>query len=128
MLKKTQPRRPLTTLAAAVVCGVLLTAISTPWAAGSTDEFISGSGNSYAQVLRVGPTEGKLSLAPILGVTLADYTDTVARAEAESADLAAIGVASPCTDAKIPRLRVTSEDPGADKGKETIFAGQKSGG
>ena len=128
MLKLNHLRRPLTRSAAAVVAGVLLTALTTPWAAGSTDEFIAGSGNSYAQVMRVGPTAGRLSLAPVLGVTLADYTDTVARAESESADLAAIGVASPCADAKVPRLRVTSDDPGAAQGKETIFAGQKQSG
>ncbi len=128
MLKLIKTQRPLKRLAAAVVCGALLTALTTPWAAGATDEFIAGSGNSSAQVMRIGPTAGKLSLAPILGVTLTDYTDTVARAESETADLAAIGVASPCTDAKVPRLRVTSDDPGAAKGKESVTAGQKQNG
>lgn len=128
MLKRTKAQRPLTRLASAVVFGALLTAITTPWAAGSTDEFVAGSGNSYAQVIRIGPTEGRLSLAPILGVTLADYTDTVARAEAEAADLAAIGVASPCTDAQVPRIRVTSADAGASKGKGTTFVGQNGNG
>jgi hypothetical protein len=128
MLNRRSARRPLTRVATALLAGALIAVLTAPWAAGATDEFVAGSGNSYAQVLRIGPTAGQLSLAPILGVALADYTDTVARAESEAADLAAIGVSSPCTDAKVPRLRVTSEDPGADKGKETIVAGQKQNG
>jgi hypothetical protein len=125
MQKDKRTTRPLHRLAAAATCGVVLALLTTPWAGGATDDFVAGSGNSYAQVLRIGPTAGELSLAPILGVTLADYTDTVARGVSESADLAAIGVASPCLDASIPRVRVSSNDKGAEKGKESTFAGQK---
>ena len=46
------------------------------FAGGATNDFIAGSGNSYAQVFRVGPTAGRLSLAPVVGLSLADYLDT----------------------------------------------------
>src|ERR1051325_3945782 len=53
MLKHTTTKRPLTRLGSAVLVGALAAILTTPWAAGSTDEFIAGSGNAYAQVMRL---------------------------------------------------------------------------
>jgi len=111
-------------LATVVALGAALAALVAGSAQGDTGAFISGSGNAYAQFVRVGPTAARLSLAPTLGLSLADYSGTVARGEATDADLAAIGVAQPCLDAQIPRLRVTSTDKDAAKGQTQYFAGQ----
>src|SRR5581483_12497087 len=114
-------------LRAIVVLGAALTGLVSGSARGDTGGFVAGSGNAYAQFVRVGPTAARLSLAPTLGLSLADYSGTVGRGQASSADLAAIGVAQPCLDANVPRLRVTSEDPGASKGKTSYVAGQTDG-
>jgi hypothetical protein len=111
-------------LGAIVVLGAALAALVSGSAQGDTGSFVSGSGNAYAQYVRVGPTAARLSLAPTLGLSLADYSGTVGRGQASSADLAAIGVAQPCLDAQVPRLRVTSEDAGASQGKTQYVAGQ----
>src|SRR5439155_2155284 len=110
-------------LAAAIAAGLLTAMIVVAPATGAAEPFVAGSGNAYAQFARIGPTAARLSLAPVLGLTLADYSDTVARGESTDADLAAIGVASPCLAASVPSLRVTSTDAGAEKGKDQSFAG-----
>ncbi len=115
-------------LAAAAGLVLLLSSV-TPTIAGTVEEdFVAGSGKAYAQVVRVGPTAARLSLAPVVGLTLADFTDTVARGAAADADLAAIGIASPCTDAQVPRVRVSSEDKGAEQGKTNSFGGPPGSG
>src|SRR5437870_10912991 len=94
-------------LATVVALGAALAALVSGSAQGDTGSFVAGSGNAYAQFVRVGPTAARLSLAPTLGLSLSDYAGTVGRGQASSADLAAIGVAQPCLDADVPRLRVT---------------------
>jgi hypothetical protein len=110
------------------MAGIAASTLTAGLAAGAEELFVAGSGNAYAQVVRVGPTAARLSLAPVIGVALADFTDTVARGAAADADLAAIGVASPCTDAQVPRVRVTSEDKDADKGRTNSFGGEPGSG
>src|SRR5919109_3767446 len=121
-------RGRLLRLSAACIAGIALASLTTGLAGGATEDFIAGSGKAYAQVVRVGPTAARLSLAPVIGLTLADFTDTVARGAAADADLAAIGVASPCTDAQVPRVRVSSQDKDADKGVTNSFAGSPGSG
>src|SRR5881392_370365 len=104
-------------LGAIAVLGAALAALVSGSAQGDTGSFVAGSGNAYAQFVRVGPTAARLSLAPTLGLSLADYAGTVGRGEATDADLAAIGVAQPCLAAEIPSLRVTSTDKDASKGQ-----------
>jgi hypothetical protein len=89
------------------------------------EEFIAGSGNGYAQIYRVGPTAGRLSLAPIVGLSLADYLSTVGRGEAKAADWAGIGVAEPTLPDNTPVVRVASTEEGAGEGKSVVVAGQK---
>lgn len=111
-------------IAGPLVAGVLIALIIPATASSQAGEFVAGSGNAYAQFVRVGPTAARLSLAPTLGLSLADYSGSVGRGEAAAADLAAIGVAQPCTADDIPRVRVVSTDPGADKGTREFFMGQ----
>lgn len=110
----------------------VIPAMALPSMVGADDSFVSGSGRADARILRVGPATGQLSLAPSLALALADYTDTVARAEARPADWAALDGSVPeeycngpnseeihCTDVgrRIPSLRVSTNDPGAADGK-----------
>src|SRR3989442_6953050 len=114
---------------AALLAVVLaLIGLTSAGARGDNSSFVAGSGNSYAQVRRIGPTAARLSLAPTLGLSLSDYSGTVGRGQATDADLAAIGVAQPCTADQIPTLRVVSTDKDADKGKSQFFAGSSNGG
>lgn len=110
--------------AAAAVFGVVLAGSVLPGLAGAQDDFIAGSGNAYAQVYRVGPTAARLSLAPILGLSLADYLNTVGRGQVKAAEWAAVGVAEPALPENTPELQVESTDPGAEKGKTEYVAGQ----
>jgi hypothetical protein len=108
--------------------GVIGTALIAfvPGSAGSdSGPFVTGSGNAYAQFVRVGPTAARLSLAPTVGLSLADYSGTVGRGEATEADLAAIGVAQPCEAAQIPTVRVKSTDKDSSKGTTLFFAGSR---
>jgi hypothetical protein len=114
---------------AALLAVVLaLIGLTSAGARGDNSSFVAGSGNAYAQVLRIGPTAARLSLAPTLGLSLSDYAGTVGRGQATDADLAAIGVAQPCTAAQIPSLRVVSTDKDAEKGKTQFFAGSSAAG
>lgn len=113
---------------AAVVAGIALASLTSGLAGGAVEDFVAGSGKAYAQVVRVGPTAARLSLAPVIGLALADFTDTVARGAAADADLAAIGIASPCTDAQVPRVRVSSEDKDAEEGRSNSFGGSPGSG
>src|SRR3954451_17209623 len=115
--------RPLRRLLAVAICGFSLAMLAPGWAGGAENDFIAGSGNSYAQVLRVGPTAGRLSLAPVVGLSLADYLDTAGRGEASVADWAAIGVSEAALPDNTPTVRVVSTQTGADKGKGQIVAG-----
>src|SRR5437879_11622771 len=115
--------RVIKRVAAVALLGAALAALVSGSAIGDSGSFVSGSGNAYAQFVRIGPTAARLSLAPTLGLSLADYSGTVGRGQATDADLAAIGVAQPCLAARIPSLRVTSTDKDASKGQTQYFAG-----
>ena len=111
-------------LLAAVGLAVLLSAVAPPLA-GSEEEFVAGSGNAYAQVYRVGPTAARLSLAPVIGLSLADYVNTVGRGEAKAADWAGLGVAERSLPDNTPTLRVSSTDEDSEEGRTEVTAGQK---
>ncbi len=119
--------RPLRRLAAAALCGGILALLAPGFAGGAENDFIAGSGNAYAQVFRVGPTAGRLSLAPTVGLSLSDYLDTVGRGAASVADWAAIGVAEESLPDNTPAIRVVSTQPNAAKGTTEIVAGGTDG-
>jgi hypothetical protein len=75
----------------------------------------------------VGPTAGRLSLAPIFGLSLADYLNTVGRGEAKVADWAGIGVAERSLPDNTPTVRVNSTQKGAAKGVTEVVVGQSDG-
>ena len=91
------------------------------------EEFVTGSGTSYAQVVRVGPTAGQLSLAPVFGLSLADYVNTVGRGQATVADWAGIGVAERSLPDNTPIVKARSTEKDADKGKIEVVGGQSDG-
>jgi hypothetical protein len=109
-------------LAAALTAGLLFAGF-TPAAGGAEDEFVTGSGNASAQILRVGPTAARLSLAPTFGLSLADYLNTEGRGLATVADWAALGVARAELPDNTPQVRVVSTHKDADKGETQIVAG-----
>ncbi|HEX2849405.1 MAG TPA: choice-of-anchor P family protein [Acidimicrobiales bacterium] len=76
------PRRAATRAFAVAGAGLLAAAAVAviPGRAGA-DDFVNGSGNASAQVLRVGPAAGHLALAPQFGLSLADFLDTLGRGE-----------------------------------------------
>jgi hypothetical protein len=119
--------RPLRRLAAAAICGGILALLAPGMGGAAENDFIAGSGNSYAQLFRVGPTASRLSLAPVVGLSLSDYLDTAGRGSASVADWAAIGVAEPSLPDNTPTLRVVSTQKGADKGTTEIVAGGTDG-
>lgn len=108
---------------------VVILSASVPGSArGATeDEFVTGSGTSYAQVVRVGPTAGQLSLAPVFGLSLADYVNTVGRGQATVADWAGIGVAERALPDNTPIVKARSTEKDADKGKTEVVGGQSDG-
>jgi hypothetical protein len=91
------------------------------------DEFVTGSGTSYAQFVRVGPTAGQLSLAPVFGLSLADYVNTVGRGQATVADWAGIGVAERSLPDNTPIVKARSTEKDADKGKTVVVGGGSDG-
>jgi hypothetical protein len=107
--------------AAALLIGLVAASLLPEAAGGAEDEFIPGSGQGYAQTYRAGPTAGRLSLAPIFGLSLSDYLNTVGRGEAKMADWAGIGVAERSLPDNTPALKVASTQEGSDKGT-TMYA------
>jgi hypothetical protein len=111
--------------AAVLALGAALSTVA-PGLAGSAEKpFVSGSGNAYAQVYRAGPTAARLSLAPVIGLSLADYVSTVGRGETKAADWAGIGVSERRLPDNTPSLRVESTDENSEKGQTVIVAGGK---
>jgi hypothetical protein len=94
---------------------VATTAIVSP--AHAADDFVSGSGHVTTRVVKVGPTAGRLSFAPSVGLATADYTGTAGRAESKLFDFAALDSSIPkqLVD-QSPSVRVDSGDDGAEKG------------
>jgi hypothetical protein len=93
-----------------------------------SEEFINGSGSGYAQIYRVGPTAGRLSLAPIFGLSLSDYLSTVGRGETKAADWAGLGVAECSLPRNTPSLKIASTQKGAEEGKSEAFIGSPGTG
>lgn len=105
------PARRRLRLAAVVFSAVLVAGAVPGLASGQEEEFVNGSGYASAQILRVGPTAARLSLAPILGLSLADYLSTLGRGQASAADWAAIGIAEPALPENTPLVKVESTGP-----------------
>lgn len=98
----------------------LLAATAIGFAPGSAgaDDFVNGSGNAAAQVLRIGPAAGHLALAPQFGLSLADYLDTLGRGESRVFEWGALESTIPqqARD-NTPNVRADSDSaPSADGG------------
>lgn len=88
------------------------------------DEFVLGSAEADARVVQVGPTAGQLSLAPTIGVALADYSGTVGRGESLVFDWVALEDSVPEDfRAEFDSVRVDSREEGAAEGKRETRAG-----
>ena len=108
---------------AATVAVAGLAVVGTP-GAGAQEEFILGSGKADAKVLRMGPSAGRLSLAPTIGLSLADYLGTSARGEARTADYAALdGSIPPEMKERLPTVRAESTEEDAGTPRTATFAG-----
>jgi hypothetical protein len=117
-------RRPLR-WAAVAVAGLTLAGVFPGLAGGQEgNDFVAGSGYASAQILRVGPTASRLSLAPTFGLSLADYLSTVGRGQTTVADWAAIGVAEASLPENTPLVKVEST---GDKTKVGEFASCEEG-
>jgi hypothetical protein len=101
---------------------VATTAVVSP--AHADEEFVSGSGRVTTRLIKVGPTAGRLSFAPSVGLASAEYNGTVGRAESKLVDFAAIESSAPkqLVD-QAPSVRVDTGDEGAEQGKSTSFPG-----
>ena len=73
-------------LVAAASIGLIASSFATGFAGGAEEEFIPGSGKADARIINIGPKAAKLSLAPTIGVALADYSVTLGRGESLIAD------------------------------------------
>lgn len=116
------PRRRLR-WAAVAFSAVLVAGVVPGLASGDEEEFVAGSGYASAQILRVGPTAARLSLAPVFGLSLADYLNTLGRGQASVADWAAIGIAERALPDNTPFVKVESTQDGAAGGKREFVAG-----
>lgn len=109
-------------LAVVALTAVATTAIVSPAAA--DEDFVAGSGQVTTRVLRVGPTAGRLSFAPSVGLASAQYTSTVGRAESKLFDFAALDSSLPKELVEAaPSVRVDSTDEGAAQGTTKSSAG-----
>ena len=117
-------RRAAAAGAATMVVGTLLTQ-ALPVAA--QDTFVAGSGRADAKLLRMGPSAGRLSLAPTIGLSLADYVGTLGRGESRTADFAALDGSVPEEmKAELPTVRAESTDEDAGTPHTATTAGTPS--
>jgi hypothetical protein len=101
---------------------VATTAVVAP--AHAEEEFVAGSGQVTTRVVKVGPTAGRLSFAPSVGLASANYTGTVGRAESKLFDFAALDSSIPKElTSQSPSVRVDSTDDGAEKGTTKVSPG-----
>lgn len=112
--------------AVAAAGAVALTLVA--WPARSGEEFVLGSGDVKSQFLAVSPETAGLSVGVVVGETLADYSNDVARAQSRAVNMGVIGVtatAEKC-DGDPPDLhkenlpttvRVDSRQAGAAEGR-----------
>lgn len=120
-------RRAVSAGLATVVAGSLVVGLS-PGGASAQEEFINGSGKAEAKILRVGPSTGRLSLSPTVGVSLADYIGTLGRGQAFTADFAALGTALPPElTAALPAVRAESTAENAGTPQTAAVAGTPAG-
>lgn len=105
------------------------------WSPADTSGFSNGTASASAQAFKVNPTASALSLGVTFGISLAGYTNQVAKADARGIDLGIIGTilaAAGCSggaptlpaDQQPQPLAVDSRDPGAANGKtapETVM-------
>ncbi len=82
----TRRRRRAVRLVAAASIGLIVSSFATGFAGGAEEEFIPGSAKADARIINIGPKAAKLSLAPTIGVALADYSVTLGRGESLIAD------------------------------------------
>ncbi|HVM39322.1 MAG TPA: hypothetical protein VM618_00940 [Acidimicrobiia bacterium] len=112
-------------LGALVLVGAV---VAPPASAGSEATFVAGSGRASAQILRVGPSQGQLSLTPTAGASLTTYLGTVGIAEARAIDWAALedtvhGLEDDTIGSRIiteelyPHVKLSSTAEGADAGR-----------
>lgn len=119
-------RRAVAASAATVLAGTFAVGIA-PNGAAAQEEFINGSGKAGAKILRIGPSAGRLSLAPTIGVTLADFLGTLGRGESRTADFAALdGTLPPEVVSNLPTVRAESTDDNAGTPQTASFAGTPS--
>ena len=114
-------RRATAAGAATIVVGSLLVS-ALPVAA--DESFVNGSGRADAKILRMGPSAGRLSMAPTIGLSLADYLGTLGRGESRTADFAALDGSVPEEfKAEMPTVRAESTDEDAGTPHTASFAG-----
>lgn len=113
-----RPRRFLALAAAAVLVLTTTPLVAGAVAAAAEPDFNAGSGRADARVLRVGPSAGRLGLAPSLSLALADFLGTVGRGEALIAEYAALDGSVPEeVKDETPPVRVQSTDEHSDDGQ-----------
>lgn len=108
---------------------------SGPVGAARADDFVAGSGQASATVVRTGPITGRLDFTVGLGQSLVDYVGNVGRGQSKSVDFGLLGilvtshqcngdpyVVNPKYVAPFT-LRATSADRDADKGPSTTAIG-----
>ena len=116
-------RRAAAAGAATIVVGSLAV-VGGSAGAGADESFILGSGKADAKILRIGPSAGRLSLAPTIGLSLSDYLGTSARGESRTADFAALDGSVPEEmKAQLPIVRAESTEEGAGTPRTGTFAG-----
>lgn len=115
-------------VAAALVVGGAMPFVGTVGNAAAQDvAFEAGSGRATAQLLRVGPSRGSLSLAPSFGLTLSDFLNTRGRGEARTAEFGALGDSLPPElVGQFPSVKVESTDEDSEAGR-TISVGAQDG-
>lgn len=117
-------RRTATALGLAAAVVVALPS----WSPADTSGFSNGTASASAQAFKVNPTASALSLGVTFGISLAGYTNQVAKADARGIDLGIIGTilaAAGCdgsaptlaSDQQPQPLTVDSRDAGAAQGK-----------
>jgi hypothetical protein len=121
--------------AAVALLVMLLTTAAGPGGAAWADDFVAGSGEASATVLRAGPITGRLDFTVGLGQSLVDYVGTVGRGQSKSVDFGLLGVlvtSHQCNgDPYVVNpqyvapytLRATSADRGAEKGPSKSAVG-----
>jgi hypothetical protein len=94
----------------------------------AAEDFVLGSGNAQAQLVRIGPAAGHLALAPTIGLSLADYLSTVGRGDSRIFEWGALDGSVPADfKAKTPSVRSTSTDDNSEKGNDAAPIGTPAG-